>query len=182
MDGVFTPVNYSKARFENKVNYIKKDLKARNLDDEYYYYVNESFVFPEDKLDAVKDRYEDRKFFNETFNPDKGQYEGGYYPEREGYKTDRKGFLLLDDEGNPVMEKGLIQKGMEGIGGLKERALDFAIPGRDIYKNQSTAPATNNTAPVKVATAQPQINQIDGLTGTERAVLSPTEQEIARRT
>ena len=182
MDGVFTPVNYSKARFENKVNYIKKDLKARNLDDEYYYYVNESFVFPEDKLDAVKDRYEDRKFFNETFNPDKGQYEGGYYPEREGYKTDRKGFLILDDKGNPVIEKGLIKKGMEGIGGLKERALDFTIPGRDIYKNQSTAPATNNTAPVKVATAQPQINQIDGLTGTERAVLSPTEQEIARRT
>jgi len=69
---------------------------------------------------------------------------------------------------------------MEGIGGLKERALDFTIPGRDIYKNQSTAPATNNTAPAKVATAQPQINQQDGLTGTERAVLSPMEKEIAR--
>jgi len=70
---------------------------------------------------------------------------------------------------------------MEGIGGLKERALDFTIPGRDIYKNQSTAPATNNTAPVKLATAQPQINQIDGLTGTERALLSPSEQEIAKK-
>ena len=183
MEGVFTPVNYSKPRFENKVNYIKKDLQLRNKDKEYYFYVNESFVFPEDKLDSVKDRYEDKKFFNETFNSEKKQYEGGYYPEREGYRTDKKGFLLLDNDGNPVMEKdeGLIKKGLRGIGGLKDKALDFAIPGRNIYGNQSVAPATNNTAPAQVTTAAPQISQQDGLTGTERAVLSPLEQEIARK-
>ena len=48
------------------------------------------------------------------------EFEGGYYPEREGYKTDRKGFLILDDKGNPVIEKGLIKKGMEGIEGRSQ--------------------------------------------------------------
>ena len=46
--------------------------------------------------------------------------------------------------------------------------------------SQNTQPATNNTAPAKVTTAQPQINQQDGLTGTERALLSPIEKEIAK--
>ena len=47
--------------------------------------------------------------------------------------------------------------------------------------SQNTQPATNNTAPAQVTTATPQINQQDGLTGTERAVLSPFEQEIAKK-
>ena len=57
-----------------------------------------------------------------------------------------------------------------------------ALPNTESPQQVATQPATNNTAPAKVTIAQPQINQQDGLTGTERAVLSPMEKEIARTT
>ena len=46
----------------------------------------------------------------------------------------------------------------------------------------STQPATNNTTPAKITTATAQTNPITNLTRTETALLSPSEQEIARRT
>ena len=57
-----------------------------------------------------------------------------------------------------------------------------ALPNTESPQQVATQPATNNTAPAKVTITQPQINQQDGLTGTERAVLSPMEKEIARTT
>ena len=56
-----------------------------------------------------------------------------------------------------------------------------ALPNTESPQQVATQPATNNTAPAQVTTATPQINQQDGLTGTERAVLSPFEQEIAKK-
>ena len=56
-----------------------------------------------------------------------------------------------------------------------------ALPNTESPQQVATQPATNNTTPAQVTTAAPQISQQDGLTGTERAVLSPLEQEIARK-
>ena len=47
--------------------------------------------------------------------------------------------------------------------------------------SSNTQPLPDTPMPARMAAA-PQVNQQDGLTGTERALLSPSEQEIARRT
>ena len=48
--------------------------------------------------------------------------------------------------------------------------------------NTPALPQPLQTPQVNVAAAAPQINQQTGLTRTEAALLSPSEQQIARRT
>jgi hypothetical protein len=66
MDGEFTPVNYSKARFESKIRVIEDEL-AKDIG-KFKFRLNEDFVFPEYELDDVIDEYEDKPFFKETYD------------------------------------------------------------------------------------------------------------------
>jgi hypothetical protein len=180
MDGIFTPIKYSKPRFEGKVKKIREALKERGEEsDAYKYFVQSSFLFPEFKLDNVQDRWDGKRFFKEKWNPETKQREGGYYPEREDYKVDRKGNLILDEDGDPIRDTGIIGKGVR-------KAIDIikkvTSPLADLYGQKPQAPPLPNTPMPNVATAALQKSPQTGLTRTETALLSPSEQQIARRT
>ena len=63
LSGRFTPVNYSKARFENKVQLVKDQMKQLSEDsDQFFYSANRSFLFPQRELDKVISNYSGKKF------------------------------------------------------------------------------------------------------------------------
>jgi hypothetical protein len=67
--GRFTPVNYSKPRFENKVKLVKDQMKKLSEESpNFYYSANRSFLFPQRELDKVMTKYSGKKFFKEIFN------------------------------------------------------------------------------------------------------------------
>ena len=162
IDGEFTPIKYSVPRFETKVDVLKDLAKFKTKkSDNFIYNIKESYVFPEDKLDSVYDKWEDRKFFPE-----------GYKPELEGAVTNDKGTLVYDERGKIKKEPTLLEKVIPKI-------RNMVFPGT----SQTKAPLPQTPMPDKrLVASTPQINQQTGLTRTETALLSPSEQEIARRT
>jgi hypothetical protein len=65
LSGRFTPVNYSKPRFESKVRIIKDQMRQLSKDsDEFRYKANRKFLFPQIELDKVKSKYNGIKFFS----------------------------------------------------------------------------------------------------------------------
>jgi hypothetical protein len=188
IDGEFDPIPYSVPRFETKVDTLKDLAKFKTeRSDNFIYNIRESYVFPEDKLDSVYDKWEDRKLFPMTFVPSKdengevirnkkgkivGKWEGGYRPELEGAVTNDKGTLVYDERGKIKKEPTLLQKVIPKI-------RNMVFPGTP----QTKAPLPQTPMPdKKLVASTPQINQQTGLTRTESALLSPSEQEIARRT
>ena len=125
VDGYFTPITFSEPRFETKVDILKDLAKFKTKkSDNFIYNIKESYVFPEDKLDSVYDKWEDRKFFPTTFVPSKdengevirdekgkivGKWEGGYKPELEGAVTNDKGRVVYDERGKIKKEPTLLQ-------------------------------------------------------------------------
>ena len=163
IDGEFTPITYSTPRFETKVDILKDLAKHKTKkSDNFIYNIKESYVFPEDKLDNIYDKWEDKKFFPE-----------GYKPELEGAVTNDKGNVVYDERGKIKKEPTLLQKVIPKI-----RQMIF--PGSP----QAKAPPLPQTPmpDKKLIASMPQINQQTGLTRTQSALLSPSEQEIARRT
>jgi hypothetical protein len=163
IDGYFTPITYSTPRFETKVDILKDLAKHKTKkSDNFIYNIRESHVFPEDKLDNVYDKWEDRKFFPE-----------GYRPELEGAITNDKGNVVYDERGKIKTEPTLLQKVIPKI-----RQMIF--PGSPQVK---ASPLPQTPMPdKKLVASMPQINQQTGLTRTQSALLSPSEQVIARRT
>jgi len=165
LDGVFTPTNYSKARFETKVDKIDQQLRKENKENiKYKFRLNEDYVFPIDELDTLKDSYFDKRFF------ERGEE---YDPEKFDYKLDKKGNMILDEEGNPVRDEGLIKKGLKFIPEVGKKLLDK-------YVNPLTvqAPPLPNT-PMPVVKTASVVNPNTNLTRTQEALLSPEEQVIA---
>jgi len=163
IDGEFTPIPYSKPRFETKVKTIKELAKHKTKkSDNFIWNVRESDIYPEDKLDNVFDKWEDRKFFPE-----------GYKPELEGAVTNDKGNVVYDERGKIKKEPTLLEKVIPKI-------RNMIFPGSP----QAKAPPLPGTPmpDKKLVASAPQINQQTGLTRTESALLSPSEQVIARRT
>ena len=123
--------------------------------------------------------------FNETYNSEIGEYEGGYYPDRVDYKLDKKGFVLKypeghPEEGNPIPDEGFVKKGLKKISPIIRKGVNKLLnPLSDDFKVQ---------APPLPVTSQPKVQMasikspVTGLTRTESALLSKDEQEIARRT
>jgi len=174
--GKFTPVNYSEKRFETKVKFIKDSYKGTNK------LLNKSWAFPERQLDVVIRKRDNKKFFNETYNQNDKQFEGGYYPEREQYEVNAKGNLKLDDNGNP-MKKRKINLWQKGIG----KAVDFGkriINPLSNVMGKAPTPPLPDTPPanVQMASAATAKSPITNLTRTEEALLSPTDKVIAART
>ena len=55
------------------------------------------------------------KIFEETFNEETKEFEGGYYPDKTKYKTNSEGRLVYDSDGNPVKEPGFIERQFKKI-------------------------------------------------------------------
>jgi len=117
-------------------------------------------------LDAVKRDWRRKKFFPEGYNPDTTKY-----------KTDSKGRTLYNKDGSPIIDKepGIFKKGFEKI-----KKLINPLEGLTSQKPQ--APPLPPTPMPNVAVAAMQKNPTTGLTRTESALLSPSEQAIARKT
>ena len=126
----------------------------------------------------MKGDYTGKDFFEETYNKETKQFEGGYYPEKEGYQTDDKGNLIFDNKGNPIPEESLIRRGLKKIvPTIKNLADRFILPG-GITKMQ-TPPLPDMPMP-KIQMAQAK-NPTTNLTRTQEALLSPEERVIASR-
>jgi hypothetical protein len=179
LDGRFTPVNYSKPRFETKIKTIKDQMDRLNEgDSKYIYTTNRNFLFPQRELDRVIDKYSNVKFFPEFYNEETGKLEGGYDPDNETYQTDKDGRLIYDDNGQPLKEEGFIQQKIKQIPNMLK---DLTLPGAPGFTSKPETPPLPDMPMPTIKTAQ-NINPQTGLTQTESALLSPSEQVIARRT
>jgi hypothetical protein len=183
LSGRFTPVNYSKPRFESKVQLVREQMKRLTKDnDEFRYKANRSFLFPQVELDKVIGKYSGLKFFPRILNEETGQLEGGYNPDQENYQLDKEGRLILDENRNPIPEEGFIKRNIRKIPGAIK---DLVLPGSPGFTSKpkiQTPPLGNTPMPMKMASNTQQINPQTNLTRTEEALLSPTEKVIASRT
>ena len=163
MNGKFTPVNYSKKRFETKIKKIENALNKLETDRRQFK-LNEDFVYPRQELNEVISDYRGKLFFEEE----------EYNPEKFEYELDKNGRIIFDTEGNPIKkERGffgvpqIIKEGFKKATTLFEGNIpvsslpNTSMPNRNLF---TKAPNTN-------------------LTRTESALLSdPLEREIARKT
>jgi len=182
--GRYTPISYSQPRFEKKIKYIKEYLKDRAEKTGDTYSLATSQVFPERDFDLIETKWDDKKFFNETWDDESEQYIGGYYPERVEYLTDKKGNLVKDENENPIPDPNFSQKMLQKIvPKIKEGFKNILSPLGNVMGKAPDVPLPPTPMPdQKLVASAPQINQQTGLTRTESALLSPSEQVIARRT
>jgi len=168
MLGRFTPTNYSETRFNKKVDQIKKRLREDSADTTaYQWFLNKQWAFPKSQLDRVKNQYYGKKLFPQ-----------GYKPDQETYMKNKQGQTLYDQQGNPIKEKGFIEKQMEKIVPSIKKLI---MPGSPMSQKMKTPPLPPTSMP-QLAANTSKINPTTGLTRTETALLSPSEQEIAKRT
>ena len=183
ISGIFTPVNYSKPRFEKKIKEVEAAMENLTDDNERYnYFANRDFLFPQSQLDQVKADYAGKYFFDETYNKETKEFEGGYYPERQSYKLNKNGTLQYDDKGNPIPERGFLGQTIEKtLDVIKELPSRFALPGQDLFGKASEKPLPITPMPNQqvVQTAQAPSITNQGLTATENAFF--TEEEKAMR-
>jgi hypothetical protein len=167
--GRFTPVNYSESRFEQKVKYIEDAFEKEEETGPWKYRLDEDWAFPESELDDVKRDWRRKDFFPDGYNPGKIEYQ-----------KDKKGRTIYKDgEPIPVEEPGIFKKGIEKI---KQLVNPFSDLQAAEMSQKPQAPPLPNTPMPNVAAAAMQKSPQTGLTRTETALLSPSEQEIARRT
>jgi hypothetical protein len=165
MNGKFTPMTYSKKRFETKVKKIEKALDKLETDRRQFK-LNEDFVYPRQELNEVISDYQGKLFFeDEEYNPEKFEY-----------KLDKNGRILFDTEGNPIKK----ERGFFGVPQIIKEGFKKATT---LFEgNIPTASLPNMPMPI-VQTAKANVDQNTNLTGTENALLSnPLDREIARRT
>jgi hypothetical protein len=125
--------------------------KLNQKDDETMRVVNKNFLYPQRQFDRVINEYGRKNFFE--------------YPN-------------VYDPGKPPTEKGGLKKLIEKIPGIGPGS-----PFSGFGKPQSklpTPPLPQTPQPQVQANTQ-QINPISGLTRTQQALLSPTEQAIAQK-
>ena len=170
LDGIFTPVNYSKARFETKIETIDSQLRKDNKENiKFKFRLNEDYVFPIDKLDDLKDSYMDKPFFERG---------NEYDPEKFSYEVDKNGNFVLDENGSPIREEGFIKRQLRKVPPIIRKGTDKLLnPFSDAFRVD---------VPQLPATPQPimppnQLAQNTNLTRTQQALLSPEEQIIASR-
>ena len=164
MNGVFTPVNYSKKRFDTKVNTIERELDKLTTEKRQFS-LNEDFVYPRERLNEVISDYRGKEFFTEDYDPGKFQY-----------KLNKDGRIMFDEEGNPIpIDKGIIRKGLEMIPPMIREGVDFMTDPLNI----SSLP---DLPMPKVQMTQANVNPNTNLTRTEEALLSPEEKVIASTT
>ena len=167
---------------ETKMKYKKNWLKQQQKENPgEYYNLKRSFVFPEREFDKIISNYDDNKFFpNEIFNKETKQYEGGYYPERDDYLTDKNGSLIKDDNGDPIKDPSSSQEFLQkNVPIIKDKIKNVINPLGNVMGKAPVAPLPNTPAP-RVQTASTK-NPITNLTRAQEALLSPTDKVIASR-
>jgi len=169
MDGEFTPVQFSEKRFETKVETIENELDK--MYGKFKYRLNEDFVFPEDELEDIMDEYEDKDFF------EKGNE---YDPEKFDYVLDKKGNMILNDNGDPIRDEGFIKSTLRKFSPVIKKGVNKLLnPLSNDFKVQ--APPLPETPQPKINNKMLASNTNTGLTRSENALLSETEKEIAKR-
>tara|TARA_R110000765_G_scaffold254429_1_gene355364 strand:- start:41 stop:703 length:663 start_codon:yes stop_codon:yes gene_type:complete len=182
--GKFTPVNYSKPRFETKVKTVEDqmDRLSDEKDSKFIYTINKNFLFPRRELDQVIRNYDGIKFFPEIFNEETNEVEGGYYPNRENYQTDKEGRLIYDENGKPLKEEGFIKRQIKKIIPAVKDLLVPGSPKTGLQSKIQTPPLPGTPMPIKMASNTQVKNPTTNLTQTQEALLSPIEKVIASRT
>jgi hypothetical protein len=160
MNGIFTPINYSDARFKKKVKAVERLAKEKTKESaDYRYVVDKNYLYPKLQLNLLKNSYRFKKLDPE----DKLKvYKEGKNPNTEGIF----GKFL---KGGP----GLIQRG--------KNLINKVLPGEPMSKIQ-TPPLGNTPMPAKMASNTQQKDPQTNLTRNQEALLSPTEKVIASRT
>ena len=187
ISGIFTPVNYSKPRFERKIKEVEAAMEKFSEESSLYnYYTDRDFLFPQSRLDVVKGEYAGKYFFDETYNKETKQFEGGYYPEKESYQLNKNGTLKYDEKGNPIPERGFVGKALEkAVDTIKSIPKRFALPGQDLFSKAPQKPLPDTPAPnpqvVQTAALPASGVMNQGLTATENALLSEEEKQIRLR-
>ena len=159
MNGVFTPINYSDARFKKKVKAVEtfaREKSKKNSD--YRFIVDPNYLYPKLQLNLLKNSYKFKKLdpndklkiYAEGKNPNTGGIFGKFF--KDG--------------------PGIIQRG--------KNLINKVLPGEPMSKIQT--PPLGDTPQPKLAANTQQIDPITNLTRTETALLSPTEKVIASRT
>jgi hypothetical protein len=182
--GEYTPINYSQPRFEKKKKLIENYLEKVEDRTGNIIQLDEDYIFPERDFDELLRDYDRKEFFTETFDEESGEMIGGYYPERVEYLTDKKGNLVKDDNGNPIADPNFSQRMLKKVvPKIKESIKNIISPVGDLFGKAQTPPLPKTSMPDrKLVASMPQTNLQTGLTRTESALLSPSEQVIARRT
>ena len=182
--GEYTPINYSEPRFEKKKKIIQEHLDKVEKRTGNIINLDRDYVFPEREFDNLLREYDRKEFFPETFDEESGEMIGGYYPERVEYLTDKKGNLVKDENGDPIADPNFSQKMLQKIvPKIKEGFKNILSPFGNVMGKAPDVPLPPTPMPdKKLISSMPQINQQTGLTRTESALLSPSEQVIARRT
>jgi hypothetical protein len=182
--GEYTPINYSQPRFEKKKKLIENYLEKVEKRTGSIIQLDRDYVFPEREFDELLREYDRKEFFPETFDEESGEMIGGYYPERVEYLTDKKGNLVKDENGDPIADPNFSQKLLKKwVPRVKEGIKKIINPVGDVMGKAPTPPLPQTPMPdQKLVASTPQIDQQTGLTPTEAALLSPSEQVIARRT
>jgi hypothetical protein len=170
MNGVFTPINYSDARFKKKVEAVESFAKDKSKNSaDYRFVVDPNYLYPKLQLNLLKNSYRFKKL-----DPDNKLkiYAEGKNPNTGGIF----GSFLLDKlvPGTPFKDgPGLIQRG--------KNLINKVLPGEPMSKIQ-TPPLGETPMPAKMASNTLQKNPVTNLTQTQEALLSPTEKVIASRT
>ena len=139
---------------------------------------------PQRELSYLQREYSRKEFFPETWDKESQQYIGGYYPERVEYLTDKKGNLVKDENENPIPDPSFSQRMLKKwVPRIKEGIKNIINPLGNVMGKAPDVPLPKTPMPdQRLVASVPQINQQTGLTRTQSALLSPSEQVIARKT
>ena len=162
VDGIFTPIIFSKPRFNTKVDTLDKVAKEKTKRSENFLYVlDEDFVFPKDELNEIIEDYQDKKLFP-----------NGYEPEKANALKDARGNLIYDERGNIKSEPTFLDK-------VVPKIKNFAVPGSPFSKAPTPPLQTPNVDATKVVS---NVNMSPTrLTPGENAYLSNEEKAIKLR-
>jgi len=182
--GEYTPINFSKPRFEKKIKIIENYLDKKSKETNSYIDLDKEYVFPKREFKDLKREYDDKEFFPETWDEESKQWVGGYYPERVEYLTDKKGNLVKDENENPIPDPNFSQRMLKKwVPRIKEGIKNIINPLGNVMGKAPDVPLPQTPMPdQRLVASAPQINQQTGLTRTQSALLSPSEQVIARKT
>ena len=153
MNGEFIPANFSDARFKKKVKILEQQAARLTKEDpDLKFYLDEDYAYPKSKLKDIQYKWKGKSLKTE--------------PVEEKPGLIKRGIKKIWSNVNPL-------KGFQNFGDIMSRGDQSKI---------ETPPLGPTPQPSKLLSQKPQVDPITNLTGTETAVLSPTEKVIAGRT
>ena len=172
MKGVFTPVSFSEPLFEKKIAAVQGLVREKTRDSKNLSYsVDKNYLYPKLQLNMLKLSYRFKKLDPEGRTETKAN-DAKKNPNTKGFF----GASILDKlvPGQPFSEgPGIIQRG--------KNAIEKVLPGRQFDSKVTTPPLGATPMPSNQLSQQQNVDPQTNLTGTETALLSPTEKVIAGR-